>query len=98
MALNYHLNTEQIAKKLRNIHNPQMCTIRKDFFEKEFNFFKKHIQNKHVLVAGSGLGHDSFELAEYCKYITGIELIQAFVNEANENLQKVKHTNIAFVQ
>lgn len=98
MAVNYHKNTEKIAKMLRNAHNPEVCTIRKDFFQAEFNFLKQHIQGKNVLVAWSGLGHDSFELAEYAKYITGIELIQVFVDEANENLKKTQHTNISFMQ
>ena len=98
MAINYHHNPEEIAKKLRNTHNPQVCIIRKDFFEAEFDFFRKYIQGKNILIAGSWLGHDSFALAEYCKFITGIELIQAFVDEANENLQKTPFTNISFIQ
>lgn len=98
MAMNYHHNSQEIAQKLRNAHNPRVCIIRKDFFDAEFSFLKKHIQDKHVLIAGSWLGHDSFALAEYCKYITGIELIQTFVNEANQNLQKTKYTNISFIQ
>ena len=83
---------------LRNAHNPEVCTIRKDFFEAEFNFLKKHIWWKNILIAWSWLGHDSFELAQYCKHITWIEIIQVFVDEANENLKKTKHTNISFVQ
>ncbi len=98
MAVNYHRNPEKIAKMLRNAHNPEVCTIRKDFFQAEFDFLKKHIWWKNILVAWSGLGDDSFELAEYCTYITWIELIQAFVDEANENLKKTNYTNISFLQ
>lgn len=98
MSVNYHQNTDKIAKILRNAHNPEVCTIRKEFFNAEFDFLKKYIWWKTLLIAWSWLGHDSFELAEYCKYITGIELIQAFVDEANENLKKTKHTNISFIQ
>jgi hypothetical protein len=46
---------------------------------------KSQIQGKDILVAWSGLWHDAFVLAEYNKYVTGIELIQNFVDEANEN-------------
>jgi hypothetical protein len=98
MAVNYHKNTQNIAKILRNAHNPEVCTIRKDFFQAEFNFLKQRINGKNILIAWSGLGHDSFELAEYVTYIIWIELIQVFVDEANENLKKTNHTNISFVQ
>jgi len=98
MAVNYHGNPEKIARMLRNAHNPEVCTIRKDFFQAEFDFLKQHIRWKDVLIAWSGLGHDSFELAEYCTYITWIELIQAFVDEANENVKKTNYTNISFIQ
>ena len=98
MSVNYHQNTDKIAKMLRNAHNPEVCTIRKDFFKSEFDFLKKHILWKNLLIAWSWLGHDSFELAEYCKYITWVELIKVFVDEANENLKKTQHTNISFIQ
>lgn len=98
MSVNYHNNTEQIAMMLRNAHNPNICKIRKDFFDAEFSFLKSYIQWKNVLIAWSGLGHDSFILSEYCKYITGIELIQAFIDEANDNLKKDGYTNISFLQ
>lgn len=98
MSVDYSNNTEQIAMMLRNAHNPKICKIRKEFFDAEFDFLKQNIQWKNTLIAWSGLGHDSFVLSEYCKYITGIELIQAFVDEAKDNLKKTKHTNISFVQ
>lgn len=98
MSVNYHHNTDQIAQILRNAHNPEICKVRKDFFEAEFDFLKPLIQWKNILIAWSGLGHDSFALAEYCKYITWIELIQVFVDEANENLKKIWFTNITFLQ
>jgi SAM-dependent methyltransferase len=97
MAVNYHSNTEKIAQMLRNAHNPEICKIRKDFFDAEFSFLKSRIQWKNVLVAWSGLWHDAFVLAEYNKYVTGIELIQNFVDEANKSLQSSNQKNISFV-
>lgn len=97
MAVNYHCNTDKIAQMLRNSHNPQICKIRKDFFDAEFSFLRTHIQGKNVLIAWSGLWHDSFALAEYCKYITGIELLQNFVDEANKSLKASNYKNIGFV-
>jgi len=44
MAVNYHSNTEKIAQMLRNAHNPEVCKIRKDFFDAEFSFLKSRIQ------------------------------------------------------
>jgi len=98
MAVNYYSNTDKIAQMLRNAHNTQICKIRKDFFDAEFSFFKSKIQGKNILVAWSGLWHDTFVLAQYNKYVTGIELIKNFVSEANENLKKTNYTNISFVQ
>lgn len=97
MSVNYHSNTEQIAKMLRNAHDPEICRIRKDFFAAEFDFLKSQIQWKNVLVAWSGLWHDAFVLAEYNKYVTGIELLQNFVDESNESLGSSNHKNISFV-
>jgi SAM-dependent methyltransferase len=98
MWANYHHNPEKVAQILKNAHNPNVSKIRKEFFDAEFSFFHNHIQNQNVLVAGSGLGHDSFILAEYNKYVTGIELVQLFVDGANEELNKTNQTNISFIQ
>jgi len=59
MALDYKLSTENIKQRLLVAHDPNQAVIRGKFFEAEYTFFREHIRNQRVLVAGSGLGHDS---------------------------------------
>jgi len=65
MSLHYEHSIETIVSRLTLAHNPEIARIRAEFFNEENEFFRQNIVNQNVLVAGSGLGHDSFQLAQY---------------------------------
>lgn len=95
MALNYQLSTERIRNRLIVAHSKKAKICAK-FFTAENRFFKEHIYNQAVLVAGSGLGHDSFELAKFNKKITGIELLELLVQESKKIAEKRNVRNVSF--
>ncbi|MFH1978282.1 MAG: class I SAM-dependent methyltransferase [Candidatus Aenigmatarchaeota archaeon] len=96
MTLEYSKVINTVIERLRNAHNLSIAKIRGRFFQMECNFFQKHITNKKVLVAGSGLGHDSFELAKYNKEVVGIEIIEKYVKISREEAEKRDLNNIVF--
>lgn len=98
MELEYKKLVKTIIERLTTAHDSTKAKIRGMFFQKENQFFKEHIKNQRVLVAGSGLGHDSFELARYNKKIVGIELLKELINIAQEKLKKLGLRNIEFKQ
>ena len=98
MKLEYEKLVEIIIKRLTIAHDSTKAKIRGIFFKKEYEFFKKYIKNQIVLIVGSGLGHDSFELAKQNKEIIGIELLQRLVEISKEKLNKLGFKNIKFKQ
>ncbi|KYK26819.1 hypothetical protein AYK26_04500 [Euryarchaeota archaeon SM23-78] len=96
MALDYKGTFDISFKMLETAHDPNQAKIRAYFFEKENEFFRKHIRNQKVLVAGSGLGHDSFELARYNKQVIGIELHEPLVEIAKKRAQELGLKNVEF--
>jgi SAM-dependent methyltransferase len=92
MSTDYNKIERLLIERLSVAHSNK-ATIRAKFFEKEFDFFKKHIKGKNVFVAGSGLGHDAFELAKYNDSVVGVEILQSLVNYAN----KKKLLNVKFI-
>lgn len=98
MPLDY-LNTNNIAvMRLKAAHDPTVSKIRTSFFWAEYAFFARNIRNQKVLVAGSGLGHDSFELSRYNSSVVGIELHPELVSYATHMMTMLKLSNVAFVQ
>ncbi len=95
MALEYTLSIDEIMQRLETAHS-QKAVIRGEFLNAEYLFFREHIKNQHVLVAGSGLGHDSFELAGYNKSVVGIELIPSLVEYSNKRKQELGLDNLVF--
>ncbi len=93
--LNYKFLEEQIIERLKTAHNPEISKIRKKFFEKEYDFFKKNIKDKNVLVAGSGLGHDCIELAKNNKKVVGVDILPKVVQLAKEEIDKSNLKNIS---
>lgn len=85
-----------VRKMLLQAHDPQVAKIRSRFLSKEYSFLKRRIQNQQVLVAGSGLGHDSFVLAPTNKRVVGVEIIPSFVEEARRKAQHQKLHNVEF--
>ncbi len=98
MKLEYKKLVKTIIKRLTTAHDSSKAKIRGIFFQKEYEFLKKHIKNQVVLIAGSGLGHDSFELAKQNKEIVGIELLQELVEISKKRLNKLGFKNIKFQQ
>lgn len=98
MSLEYELNVENIIQRLEIAHNPKQAIIRGQFFEAEYTFFLENIKNSNILVAGSGLGHDSFELAQYNKQVIGIELLKPLVILAKKEAEVRGLKNIIFEQ
>jgi len=95
MSLKYE-DSKIIKKRLEVAHNPRIAKIRGEFFQREYSFFKRYIKNQRVLIAGAGLGHDSFELAKYNKEVIGIELLKDLVKESKKiaNKRGVKEDKI----
>ncbi len=96
MALDYELSVENIKQHLEAAHDPILAIIRGQFFDAEWAFFRKNIFDQRVLVAGSGLGHDSFELAKYNKQVLGIELLEPLVEYSKNKLEELGLTNVSF--
>lgn len=97
MALIYLDKAELIRQRLTVAHDPKIARIRGAFFEEEFSFFRSRILDQRVLVAGSGLGHDSFALAPTNKYVLGIELLPPFTTYANREAKRQGLENVYFV-
>ena len=95
MALNYTQSIANIKNRLESAHS-QKATIRRMFFYAESRFFKDNINNEKVLVAGSGLGHESFELASHNKDLVGVELLEPLVDESIKTAKKLKVDNVHF--
>lgn len=95
MVLNYQ-SLDYIRQRLEVSHDPRQSIIRGKFFQSEYQFFRKHIRNQNVLVAGSGLGHDSIELAKYNKSVVGVELIKVFFEESQKRIKNLRLKNIEF--
>lgn len=95
MALNYQ-GSDGIVERLKIAHDPNQAKVRAYFFEKENEFFRRNINNQIVLVAGSGLGHDSFELAKYNKRVIGVEFDETLIQIAEKRAKELGLQNIEF--
>ncbi len=98
MSLDYSKNSNIIVEKLRRAHNPNLAIIRGTFFKAEYLFFRKNVRDQLVLVVGSGLGDDSFELVQYNKKVVGIELLSDLVLTSSQIKQKLNLSNVEFYQ
>lgn len=98
MPLKYMDPLGVAVERLKSAHDPSLSKIRDDFFHDEYTFFQRYILRKKVLVAGSGLGHDTFELARYNASVTGIEINPILVNKALELNRMHEFSHVAFVQ
>lgn len=94
MSLEYQKSADIIIKRLESAHDIKRKHIRKDFFKAENKFFQAYIKNKKVLIAGSGLGHDTFELAKYNKEVIGIEIVEYFLDYSIDKLKELKLNNV----
>ena len=96
MALDYKLSIENIKQRLEIAHNPNQAVIRGQFLDAEYAFFQREIRGQKVLVAGSGLGDDSFVLAKYNRKVVGVELIEPFVGYSRKRAEELGLDNIVF--
>ena len=98
MALDYKLSTENIKQRLLVAHDPKQATVRCQFFDAEYAFFRAHIRDQKILVAGAGLGHDSFELVGYNRAVVGVELLEPFVDYSRNQAKILGLDNVVFQQ
>lgn len=96
MSLDYKLSIENIKDRLAVAHDSGQAIIRGKFFESEYGFFKKEINGKKVLVAGSGLGDDSFELVKYNEQVVGVELLEQLVEYSKQKSKELGLNNVIF--
>ena len=96
MTLDYKLSADNIKERLLAAHDPDMAVIRGQFFKAEYNFFRSNIKNQKVLVAGSGLGHDSFELAGYNLLVVGVESLESFIEYSRKRAEELRLKNVIF--
>ena len=93
----YEGNEAMIIERLLAAHNPDKAIIRDQVKQAEYKFFREHIRNQKVLVCGSGLGHDSFELASYNEAVVGYEMLEKLVDYATQERIKRKLKNVLFM-
>ena len=97
MEMKYKNVAQTIQTRLQRAHNESKSKIRHLFFEAENDFFRKNIRDKNVLVAGSGLGHDAFELAKYNKNVVGVEILENLLDLSQKALSKTQLDNVEFI-
>ena len=96
MSLNYPDNVDVIIKRLNSAHNPEVSKIRTDFFMEENRFLRDNISGESVIVAGSGLGHDTFELSRYNSEVLGIEILRPLVEISQNKARELGINNVRF--
>lgn len=98
VALKYDKTSKVAMKRLKLAHDSDKAKIRAYFFQKENEFFRKNIRGQKVLVAGSGLGHDSFELANYNKEVVGVDILENLINASQRSADKLSLPNLKFIR
>jgi hypothetical protein len=96
MTLDYKLSADNIKERLLAAHNPSKAVIRDQFFKAEYDFFRSNIIKQNVLVAGSGLGHDSFELAGYNLLVVGVESLEPLIEYSRKRAEELRVYNVIF--
>jgi SAM-dependent methyltransferase len=94
----YEGNAEKIFERLLAAHDSTKAIIRNQCFEAEYKFFRKYIRCQRILVCGSGLGHDSFELAGFNRQVVGIELLPELVQYSAQQPKMKSSKNVLFFQ
>ena len=84
----YHGNEDDLMHKMRLARDKNSCPLRNEFLDSENHYFRQHIRDSKILVLGSGLGHDSEELATYNSEVVGIELLTRLALEAGKSKSK----------
>ncbi len=97
MPLIYTRNPAFMVRQLEAANDAACSPIRASMLAAEREFWREHVCNKSVLVVGSGLGHDTFDLARFNQEVVGIDLITLFVEIANAQLTSHAATNVSFV-
>jgi len=92
MSLEYETVQHLAMERISSANNPHIAKIRAEFLKKEDDFYRQHVRNKFVLVAGSGLGHDSLRISQYNKKVIGIDILPLLIKEST----KLTKDNIVF--
>lgn len=89
-------NYEFVLESIKRGRDKNVCKIRAEIYGLENKFFSDRIRDKNVLVAGSGLGHDSFELAKYNKLVVGVDLLEGLVQKSRKLALEKGLDNVSF--
>jgi SAM-dependent methyltransferase len=97
--MDYKALGKDLIQLLDNAHNPSVAKIRGEFFKAEYKFFRENILEERVLVLGSGLGHDAFELCNhYDRKVVGLEIIKELLEEADRRKHIIYNANVYFYE
>jgi SAM-dependent methyltransferase len=92
----YEGKEEIIIEWLLAAHDPAKAIIRNQVKQAEYKFFREYIRDQKVLVCGSGLGHDSFELAKYNTDILGVDILKPLLVYSRVEKIRLKLLNVDF--
>ena len=104
MRLEYEkMDINVLIQTLERANDCNHAPIRCEMLLAKLNFFKTEFNNKNVLVAGSGLGDDSFKLAKFNKIVLGLEIVPQLLSisknlKISQEVDNVLFTNTDFVE
>ncbi len=96
-AMAYGQFAETVRSRLLAAHDPAVAHLRARFFEAEQRILAERIRDSVVLVAGAGLGHDSFSLAPFNRRVVGLEILPSLAARAEEARGRQGLENVEFV-
>src|SRR5512146_2531269 len=97
MAMAYGQVAETVRNRLLAAHDPAVAHLRSRFFEAEQRILAERVRDSSVLVAGAGLGHDSFLLAAFNRRVVGVEILPSLAARAEEARARQGLDNVHFV-
>ncbi len=96
-AMAYGQVAETVRYRLLAAHDPAVAQLRARFFEAEQSILAERVRGGAVLVAGAGLGHDSFSLAGFNRTVVGVEILPSLAARAEEARVRQGVENVHFV-
>jgi SAM-dependent methyltransferase len=95
-AMAYGQVADTVRDRLLAAHDPAV-RLRSHFFQAEQAILDARVRGADVLVAGAGLGHDSFALAAGNRRVVGIELLPSLTQRAEAARRRLGLANVHFV-
>lgn len=96
-AMAYGQVAETVRNRLLAAHDPAVAHLRALFFDAEQRILAERVRDSVVLVAGAGLGHDSFSLAPFNRMVVGVEILPSLAGRAEEARVRQGVSNVHFV-